>query len=181
PAPPPPRPRLYYGWVNLVVAAVAMSATLPGRTHGLGLITKPLTEEAGLGVGEGLFSVLNFWAILLGSALCLPVGWLIDRLGTRVVLAGVAVGLRAAVLGMSGAAAAVGLFAALFLVRGLGQGALSVVSMALIGKWFRRRLGVAMGVFSVLLAFGFIASTLGVGYAVGAFGWRPTWAGVGLA
>ena len=31
-------PRLYYGWVNVVVAAAAMSATLPGRPYGLGLI-----------------------------------------------------------------------------------------------------------------------------------------------
>src|SRR5260370_32676316 len=35
----------YYGWVNLVVAAVAMVATLPGRTHGLGLVTEPLLQD----------------------------------------------------------------------------------------------------------------------------------------
>ncbi len=35
------RPSLYYGWVMLILAAFAMSATLPGRTHGLGLIAKP--------------------------------------------------------------------------------------------------------------------------------------------
>ena len=28
--------RIYYGWVNLLMASVAMTATLPGRTHGLG-------------------------------------------------------------------------------------------------------------------------------------------------
>src|SRR5258705_2968005 len=35
------------------------------------------------------------------------------------------------------------LFVWLLLVRGLGQGALSVVSMAMVGKWFSRRLGPA--------------------------------------
>jgi MFS family permease len=183
---PPPRPlaaRLpfYYGWVNVVLAAVAMSATLPGRTHGLGLIAKPLTEDPGLGVDDRLFSALNFWAILLGSALCLPAGRLIDRLGVRVVLVAVAAGLGAATLGMSRAAGVVALFLTLLLVRGLGQGALSVVSMALVGKWFARRLGLAMAVFTVLLAFGFIAGTVGVGAAVQALGWRPAWAWVGLA
>jgi MFS family permease len=180
-APPAARPRFYYGWVNLVLAAVAMTATLPGRTHGLGLITKPLTEDAGLGVGAGLFSVFNFWAILLGSALCLPVGWLIDRLGTRLVLTAVAAGLGAAVLWMSAAGGAVALFLALVLVRGLGQGSLSVVSMAMIGKWFRRRLGVAMGLFTVLLSVGFIVPVLVVGQAVADHGWRAAWAGVGVA
>jgi len=67
----------------------------------------------------------------------------------------------------------------LILIRGLGQGSLSVVSLALIGKWFTRRLGHAMGVFTVLMAFGFIGSVLEVGEAVKALGWRPAWAGVG--
>ena len=57
---------------------------------------------------------------------------------------------------------------------------LSIVSMAMVGKWFTRRLGVAMAVFTVLLSIGFIASTLGVGQAVQYFGWRDVWSGVGL-
>src|SRR5205085_10280229 len=100
----PIRVPFYYGWVNLVIAAIAMTATLPGRTHGLGLITKPLTEDPTLGFDERLFTTLNFWAILLGSALCLPVGRFIDRFGARAALAGVSLGLGLAVLGMCVAA-----------------------------------------------------------------------------
>jgi MFS family permease len=175
----PARWPFYYGWVNVVIAAAAMSATLPGRTHGLGMIAKPLTEDAALGVDERLFSGINFWAVVLGSVLCLPVGRWIDRLGARWVLVGVAGGLGLSVLGMSFAPGAVSLFLTLLLVRGLGQGALSVVSMALVGKWFTRRLGPAMGMFTVLLAVGFIAGTVGLGEAVKAYGWRPAWAGLG--
>ena len=69
------------------VAAAAMVATLPGRTHGLGLVTEPLLAD--LGLGRVPFAALNFWATLIGSAFCLPVGWMIDRLGVRVVLAAV--------------------------------------------------------------------------------------------
>ncbi len=176
----PRRLPFYYGWVNLVVASAAMSATLPGRTHGLGLIAKPLTEDPALGVGETLFSVLNFWAILIGAALCLPVGRLIDRFGVRPVLVGVAAALGVAVVAMAHAADAAVLFFTLTLVRGLGQGALSVVSMAMVGKWFTRRLGLAMGIYSVLLAIGFVATTLGTGAAVQALGWRPEAVGLCL-
>jgi MFS family permease len=95
------------------------------------------------------------------------------------VLVEVTGGLGLAVLGMSLASGAIFLFLALLLVRGLGQGALSVVSMALVGKWFTRRLGPAMGVFTVLLAVGFIAGTVGLGETVKAYGWRPAWAGLG--
>src|SRR5262249_46359083 len=77
----PARLPFYYGWVNVLVAAVAMSATLPGRTYGLGLIKEPL--RANLGISDFRFNTLNFWAIVLGALVVLPVGRLIDRVGTR--------------------------------------------------------------------------------------------------
>lgn len=165
--------------MNVVIASIAMTATLPGRTHGLGLITQPLVSDPALGVNDLLFSRLNFWAIVIGSIMCVPVGRMIDRFGCRPVLVGVSSALGLSVLWMSGAKAVLPLLISLILIRGLGQGALSVVSMALIGKWFTRRLGQAMGVFTVLLAIGFIASTLGVGEAVKSLGWRHAWAAVG--
>src|SRR5215468_3829197 len=81
----PARLPFYYGWVNVVVAAVAMSATLPGRTYGLGLVKEPLRAE--LKIDDLRFNTLNFWAIVVGAAVVLPVGWLIDRAGTRAALA----------------------------------------------------------------------------------------------
>jgi hypothetical protein len=32
-------------WVCVVIAALAMVATFPGRTHGLGLVTEPLLRD----------------------------------------------------------------------------------------------------------------------------------------
>src|SRR5687767_1509069 len=83
----------------VAVAAAAMVATLPGRTHGLGLVTEPLLADLGLDrVG---FATLNFWATVVGAAFCVPAGWLLDRLGVRWVLAGVLLALGAVVVGMS--------------------------------------------------------------------------------
>ncbi len=174
------QPGIYYGWVMLVLAAFAMTATLPGRTHGLGLITKPLIEDPAFGTNEVTLSALNFWAIILGSALCLPVGRLIDRFGVRLVLVGVAAALGACVLWMSATSGLIALFIALTLVRGLGQGSLSVVSMAMVGKWFTRRLPIAMAIFTILLSIGFIVSFQVFGAAVKSHGWRDSWAGLGL-
>src|SRR5881227_1800077 len=78
------------------VAAAAMVATLPGRTHGLGLVTEPLLAD--LGLGRVPFAALNFWATLAGAAFCLPVGWAIDRLGVRLVLAAVLLALGTTVV-----------------------------------------------------------------------------------
>jgi MFS family permease len=167
----------YYGWVNVVVAALAMVATLPGRTHGLGLITKPLLAD--LQIDDVFYSTLNFWAILLGSAFCWPVGRMLDRWGTRVVLMGVSLVLGGLVISMTAVADWLTLFLVLVLIRGLGQGALSVVSMAIVGKWFRRRLALAMGVYSLLLGIGFSVSFAVFPLMVKDYGWRTAWAGLG--
>src|SRR5690242_18657063 len=83
--------RAQYGWVHVAVAAAAMVATLPGRTHGLGLVTEPLIED--LRIDRGLFANINLWATLIGAAFCLPCGAWIDRFGTRNVLTAVVVAL----------------------------------------------------------------------------------------
>ena len=69
------------GWINVVVAAVIMLATLPGRTQGLGLITEPMLRD--LQLDRVTYATVNLWATLLGAAICLPIGRLFDRFGLR--------------------------------------------------------------------------------------------------
>lgn len=165
--------RFYYGWVNVVMAAVAMTATLPGRTHGLGLISKPLLDD--LAISESSFALINLWSTLLGAAFAIPMGLLIDRFGVRGLSVIVLSGLSLSVVCLSKVTSAFNLFLCLTLIRGFGQSALSTVSIAMVSKWFRGRLALAMGLYAVLLTFGFVATVLGVGWAVGEFGWRSAW------
>jgi MFS family permease len=179
-----PRPALfrtpfYYGWVNLTVAALAMVGTLPGRTIGLGLITEPLLQD--LGLERVLFAQINLWGTLVGSLFCLGVGRLTDRVGGRVMLTTVAGALGFIVLLMSGVRGALSLIALITLTRGFGQSALSVVSITIVGQWFRKRLRPAMAVYSVILSIGFMIAFVVVGEAIKSAGWRPAWAGVGAA
>jgi MFS family permease len=67
------------------------------------------------------------------------------------------------------------------LTRGFGQSALSVASLALVGKWFARRLNLAMGVYALVMSVGFMLAFPAVGAAVQASGWRAAWTGIGLA
>jgi MFS family permease len=184
------------------VAAAAMVATLPGRTHGLGLITEPLLTE--LQLGRVPFAALNFWATLLGAAFCVPVGWSLDRFGIRAVLAATLLGLGAVVLvmarvsvgspsitiptpelvfagGLEWPAVPADLFVWVLLTRGLGQSALSVVSLALVGKVAGRKPGSVIGVYSFLVAIGFMAAFAAVKAALeaGNADWRTLWGGIG--
>ncbi len=169
----------YYGWVNVAVAAAAMVGTLPGRTQGLGLITEPLLKN--LQIDRVLFAQINLWATLTGALFCLGVGRLIDRFGSRAVLTCISFMLGVVVLLMSGANGLFLLALLITLTRGLGQSALSVVSITIVGQWFVRRINLAMAVYTVLLSVGFMIAFPVVGAVVVGSGWRAAWAGVGGA
>lgn len=175
-------------WLLVVVAALAMVATLPGRTHGLGLITEPLL--AALQLDRVSFAALNLWATLLGAVLCLPCGWLIDRLGGRTVLLAVTLGLAGSVVGMCRAGPAWGawllpsLFALLLGTRGFGQSALSVVSLAVMGRSVGgKRSGVGVAVYSVVVALGFMLAFVAIKHLLEkrGVGWRSLWFGIGAS
>jgi MFS family permease len=171
--------RVYYGWPVLLVAAAAMVGTLPGRTQGLGLITEPLLAD--LGLSRVTYAQLNFWATILGAAGAIGIGRLIDRFGSRVVLTGVAATLGGVVVLMSQVQGAADLAVWLTLTRALGQSALSVVAIAIVGHWFVRRIDRAMAVFSVVLSIGFMLAFPAVGAMVQTHGWRRAWLTIGLA
>ena len=170
------RAPIYYGWIVLGVAALAMVATFPGRTQGLGLITESLLKD--LRLDRVTFAHMNLWATLLGSLFCLGIGRLVDRAGSRIVLALVAFCLGSVVLAMSYTSTVSIIFCWLILLRGLGQSALSIVSLTMVGQWFARRLTIAMAAYSLLLSVGFMVAFPCVGQAVLSFGWRTAWRGV---
>ena len=102
---------------------------------------------------------------MLGSLFCLGIGRLVDQLGSRIVLTLVSLALGGVVLTMSDTSSVLLMFLLLVLSRGLGQSALSVVSLTMVGQWFKRRLSLAMGMYSVLLSIGFMAAFPLVGIA----------------
>ncbi len=171
-------PRIYYGWVTLTVAALAMVGTLPGRTQGLGLITEPLMRD--LSIDRVRFAEINLVATLIGSVFCLGIGRMVDRIGSRVVLTGVSLALGVIVILMSRTNELWSLVVLITLTRGLGQSALSVVSLATVGKWFDRRLPSAMAGYSVIMSVGFMIAFPVVGTMTTVHGWRASWMAVGL-
>jgi MFS family permease len=171
--------RLYYGWTVLGLAALAMVGTLPGRTQGLGLITEPLLRD--FGIDRVAYAQINLVATLLGSLFCFGIGRWMDRWGSRIVLTIVAAALGLVVLTMSQVTGVVALGVMVTLTRGVGQSSLSIVSLAMVGKWFRRRLTQAMAIYALAMSIGFMLAFPAVGAVVSASGWRIAWAGIGLA
>jgi MFS family permease len=175
----PVQSSIYHGWVNVIIASLAMVGTLPGRTQGLGLITEPLLKD--LHLDRVVFAQMNLWATLIGSLFAIGIGRFIDRFGSRTVLTLVALLLGVVVVFMSGAQGIVLLTILITLTRGFGQSALSVVSITIVGQWFVRRLSLAMAIYTVLLSIGFMLAFPIVGSIVMKSGWRFAWNAVGFA
>ncbi len=174
-----------YGWATIIVGALAMTATYPGRTHGLGMVTEPLLKSLQLETPEGrvFYASLNLWGTLLGALFCLPMGWMFDRFDRRIVLSTNMILLGGAVLWMSTVQSWQALFGSLILTRGLGQSALSIVSLTLVAKAFdRQRIGMAMAWYAILAMPMHLGLIQVVGWALtdAQFDWRTVWSGVGV-
>ena len=175
---------LRYGWGPIFVGAMAMAATYPGRTHGLGMVTEKLLVDLNLATPEGrvFFASLNFWGTLIGAFFCLPVGWLFDRFDRRLILVANLVLLGVSVLWMSTVQSWQALFGSLILTRGFGQSALSVVSLTIVAKSFNgRRMGLAMAWYAILSVPFHLVLIKGVGWALtdGSYNWRIVWGAIG--
>lgn len=167
-----------YPWLMVCLGAAAMLATLPGRTHGLGMITERLLNDPVFGLDRVQYGRINLWATLIGACFCPVCGRLMDRWGSRTTLLAVVLSLAAVVLTMPHLTSIAGLAVAVMLTRGFGQSALSVVSLTLVGKWFRRGLGQAMGVYSILVSLGFMGA-FAWGTTVRTADWRVVWSQMG--
>ena len=112
---------------------------------------------------EILGSGTNLVATLLGAVFCFPAGWLIDRYGAAIVLFGTLVALGGVTLGLGLATDTTTLLVLVTLTRGFGQSALSVVSIALVGRSFDRKLTWPMATYSVLMTIFFLGAYLTIG------------------
>lgn len=163
----------------LLLAAAAMVGTLPGRTQGLGLVTEPLIAD--LQIGRVEYAQLNLWATLIGALFAIGIGRFVDRLGARIVLTAVVAGLGVVVCAMSRVESFWQLALAVTLTRGLGQSALSVISLAMVGQWFVHGIDKAMAIYSIVMSIGFMTAFPVVGSLVQSSGWRTAWFAIGIA
>lgn len=187
----PKRLPFFYGWIVAVVGTIGVLMSMPGQTMGVSVFTDPLLEATGL-------SRLGFSnAYLVGtlmSGILLPFGGqLLDRYGARSIAIGACLGLgltlcaltladqfasaiAARVPGLSSTTAAAVVLALLFTsLRFSGQGMLTMVSRAMVGKWFERRRGLVSGGVGVFINLGFSMAPVLFSAWIAVAGWRGAW------
>ena len=163
--------------MQVIVAAVAMVGTFPGRTQALGIITESVLADFHLTPSE--YATISLWATLFGALAAIGLGQLIDRCGVRLVTTLLALSLGLTSIGLARAHGVAALAVLLTLSRALGQSALSVASLSITPRWFARRLPLAMAVFSIILSILFAVAFMAATQVRKNDGWRTLWTGVG--
>jgi len=160
------------------IAGVAQFMSGPGQSYSVAAFKEPMRSD--LGISETNYSLAYGFATLV-SGLCLPlVGRMVDRYGARRVLPVIALLLGLACLGMSRADTLASLYVGFSLIRSLGQGALTLVAMWIVGEWFCRRRGFAMAIAGLGSSLSVMSIPLLNPMLINQFGWQTTWAILGL-
>jgi OFA family oxalate/formate antiporter-like MFS transporter len=151
---PPHRSLLMHRWVQLVAMCIAMMA-IANLQYAWTLFTEPLTRHYGVSLAEVQIAFSTF---VLAETWLVPFeGWLVDRVGPRLILlvGGLLVGL--AWVGSGRLAPNVETLWAWYTLGGIGAGAVYGGSVGTVVKWFPDRRGLATGL---------VAGSYGVGTAL---------------
>ena len=163
----------------LAISAAGQYMSAPGQSYSVAAIKDPM--RTGLDISETDFSLAYGCATLLSAALLPTFGRLVDRFGARVMLPLIATGLGAACLQMSRVSSLTDLYISFAFVRTLGQGALSLVSVWLIGEWFEHRRGMATAIAGLGGGLSVMTIPLINNQIIEHFGWQSNWMALGIA
>ena len=184
----------FYGWIIVGASVMGMATSMPGQTIGVGPFNESLLANLDLtriqlSLAYGIGTTI--------SGLTLPrMGRYFDRFGARLTGTVVEVVFGLALIYMAGTAtiyhglkpadapapwlAMIILTFGFFLIRFLGQGVISLVSRAMVGKWFNRKRGMASAISGCFGAILFSISPVVLYKLVEWLGWQGAWLATGL-
>ena len=171
--------RPHRAWAMLAGCCVLQGASL-GLVHNCrGVFYAPVISELGFGMGAFSFYILFFG---LFSCLILPVvGRLFARVDSRLLLGG-------ASLFFAGSVISMGFFRTLpaFYIAGAVQGLAGAFLLffpapLILGNWFRKKRGLAVGISSAFAGAAGMAGNPLINAVIGRFGWRIAYWSVGGA
>lgn len=171
--------RWFPGYQVAAVAALGLLATAPGQTFILSQLNTSLREAFGL--SELMLNATYTLATVCAALPLVLVGRLSDALGPRRALVVAAAGFGLACCALSAVIGPLTLCVGFFLVRFLGQGALSLVSQHAVAMWFHAKLGRINGLKQVVV---FGLWTFAPPFAVlliATLGWRATYVVFGVS
>ena len=164
---------IFYGWVIVPIAGLALFVSGPGQTYTISIFVDPIIED--MGWSRTLVASIYTAGSLSAAAFMVAVGRLLDRYGARVMLMAVGILFGFAVMGMSRVHHPAELYLGFAAVRTLGQGSLTLIPTTLVALWFIRRRGKATAIASLGGAASQATFPPITHLLISQLGWRNAW------
>ena len=165
-------------WAILAAVIPILALVMGQLVNGLSVYFVPLEAEFGWARGDiALINSLGLVGLASGS---IVMGFAADRFGVRpVAFLGIAV-TGIATLAASRAGELWQLYVLFFLAGALGGGAIAAPLVALVGSWFTRGAGLAIGIAAAAQALGQGGMPFSGAFLIETLGWRGSLATQGL-
>lgn len=167
------RSPVFYGWIVWAVATVGLLASSPGQSFSVSLFFDHFIAD--LGLSRTTVSALYSIGTLTAALSLTFVGRWVDRVGNRRSGSLIALGLALALAFMSLVTGPIMLVFGFVLIRGLGQGGISLTSLNVIAQWFRQRRGLTTGITAFVYMFSQGLIINGLTKLIQSEGWRTAW------
>jgi MFS family permease len=157
----------------LLIAAAAVFMSAPGQSFSVAAFVDPMLLE--LQLDRTNYSVAYMVATLIGGCILPFIGRIVDKLGARIVLPIVALGLGLACCWMFQLTGIVSLYVGFTMIRCLGQGSLTLIGNWIVGEWFQEYRGRAAGVCAVGGTLSVLVMPQLNNVLINQYGWRQAW------
>ncbi len=180
----PNKLKFYYGWVIWVASALGILCTIPGQTVGIAAFTDSLITA--LNISRTELSMAYLIGTIISSFYLTWAGKWFDALGARIMISTASLCFSLSIIYLSFVDTIGSLLGGstlgnlsvitlgFFLIRFLGQGALTNYSRNVLLLWFNEKRGLAVGMRTVIISFGFSTAPLFLSNAIEIVGWKET-------
>ena len=165
--------RIYYGWFIVVAAGAAEFGNAASSITVLTIFVIPMTDEFGWSRTE--ISGATSIGALLGAAIAPSVGRIVDRLGSRLVLAVGGLAVAGSCFYLAGAHTLLGFYIAFTVARTADQGLIKIGTTPVVAKWFYRFRGRALSSVFFMGMIGVLVMVPAVQFIIFELGWRAAW------
>ncbi len=168
----------YYGYVMMPVAMIIQICTSPGQTFAISAFAPAIRDS--LQLSDSQLSLAYMMGTLLAALPLSLIGPISDRWGLRSATIVATAALSITCFMASQVSNFLSLFVVFFLLRFLGQGALTLLSGNAVSMWFRTKIGRVSAAMSVGTAITFAWVPQWIDDSIQAYGWRQTFQGIAV-
>ena len=175
----------FYGWMIILVGGLGVLMSAPGQTIGVSAFTDSLLDALRLNRDQLSFA---YMAGTMTSAMMLTqAGKFFDKYGAVKTGLFASLGLGTSLLylsqidkltqsiGSQSLIAIAGVFFGFIFIRFFGQGVLTLTSRTMVVKWFDQRRGLAIGILSMVTAYGFSIAPVIFDHLINEGTWSTAW------